>query len=1117
MAVSGCASTLSYDVFISFRGEDTRLGFTGFLYKTLSDRGFRTFFDHNNDDDDARRGIEKAIEESMISIIVFSENYASSAWCLDELVCILESYTTKMKKNNNNYCRRFVFPVFYNVDPSHVRHQKGIYAQALDAHEKKNNFKSDKLKKWRNALNQAANFPGCHFKQGDGYEYELIDRIVDMVSSKIDSSPLRVADHPVGLNYRVLEVNWLLNDDHVAGSHGAGLKVLGIYGMGGIGKTTLALSVYNSIAPKFDASCFLEDVTENSAKHGLMYLQETLLTGITGQKKKNMNLQLASVGEGLLLLKHMLHRKKVFLVLDDVNTSDQLQAIVGGGPNSFGHGSTIIITTRNNKQFLTTNGVHTTYNVEALTKDESLELLCWNAFKTNTFFPDFIDLLNRATTYASGLPLALKVIGSNLYGKGVEEWESALDSYEKIPSKDIQTILKQTYHALDRDARQIFLDVACFFKGYELSVVEYLLSAHYGYGFQPHHFKVLLEKSLIQIDEHNRVKMHDLIQDMGREIVRQESPEHPGKRSRLWLTKDIVDVLENNTGTSEIQSIILDFPKYEKVVQWDGKAFEHMNRLQTLIIRSQRFSEGPKNLPNSLRVLEWWGYPSQSLPSYFYPEKLAVMKLPHSSFLSLELSKSKKFVNMTLLNFDECEFITHIPDVSGAPNLEELSLVHCENLVEIHDSVGFLDKLKILNVPGCCKLRTVPPIHLTSLEHLNLSQCSSLVSFPEILGNMRNITSLSLVYTAISVFPYSIGYLPRLKSLELHGCGKLLLPSSIILLSELEELNIGQCEGLQLYKQEKGIEKVGSVVSSNVKYIDFLSCNISDEFIQIGLAWFSNVVELNLSANNFTVLPTCIKECRLLTTLILDYCMHLQEIAGIPPNLEILSAIRCTSLKDLDLAYLLASTEVCCPLRELILDDCENLQEIRGIPLSIELLSARNCRSLTPACRRMLLIQELHDTGNKSFCLPGTRMPEWFENCSKGHSISFWFRGKFPAISLCIVGHMHKIPTKFRPIVIINGNIMKTELPTKTWFDSEFPMLTDHIFIVGERHIKFEDNVDEVLSANEWNHAVISMDIDFKWNSTGQFAAWIGLHVMKQKCIMGRIQFTNPFNHQPFL
>ncbi|GAU37592.1 hypothetical protein TSUD_365130 [Trifolium subterraneum] len=268
------------------------------------------------------------------------------------------------------------------------------------------------------------------------------------------------------------------------------------------------------------------------------------------------------------------------------------------------------------------------------------------------------------------------------------------------------------------------------------------------------------------------------------------------------------------------------------------------------------------------------------------------------------------------------------------------------------------------------------------------------------------------------------------------------------------------------------------MVASNVKHIDFLSCNISDEFIRTSLAWFSNVVELNLSANNFTILPACIKECRLLAILILDYCMHLREIGGIPPNLETFSAIRCTSLKDLDLTDLIASTKVCCSLRELVLDDCENLQEIRGIPPSIELLSARNCRSLTTSCRKMLLIQELHEAGNKSFCLPGTRMPEWFEHCSNGHSISFWFRDNFPSISLCIVGHMRKIPT---------------------------------------RHIRFEDNVDEVLSENEWNHAVVSIDMDFKSNTTGQFAAGIGLHVIKQNCSMDRIQFTSPFNHQSFL
>lgn len=432
MAGSG---SYSYDVFMSFRGKDTRLGFTGFLYKALSDKGVRTFFDH---DDDAGRGISKtivdAIEESRIGIVILSENYASSTWCLDELVHIIDSFS---KKNNT------VFPVFYNVDPCDVRYQTGGYGQALDEHRKNNNFNSDKLKKWKNALREVANLSGFHFIHGDGYEYELIDKIVDLVSTKIDPTPyLRVVDHPIGLNYRVLKVIRLLNDTHAAAVGSHGLKLLGIYGKGGIGKTTLARAVFNFLSPQFDAFCFLKDVTENSANHGLVHLQQTLLATLAGQKKKDF--QLASIDEGLLLLKNMLHRKKVLLVLDDVNSSDQLQATLGGGPDSFGYGTTIIITTRD-KHFLTTHEVDTTYKVEKLTKEESLELLCWNAFKTNKIYPDYIDLLNRATTWASGLPLALEVIGSYLHGKGVKEWESVLDSYEKIPSKDIQTKLMQTY------------------------------------------------------------------------------------------------------------------------------------------------------------------------------------------------------------------------------------------------------------------------------------------------------------------------------------------------------------------------------------------------------------------------------------------------------------------------------------------------------------------------------------------------------------------------------------------------------------------------------------------------------------------------------------------------
>ena len=143
-----------FDVFLSFRGEDTRLGFIGHLYNALCQCGINTFIDDN-----LQRGEEisarllKIIESSRISIIVFSENYASSTWCLDELAKIIEC-----KKYN-----QLVRPVFYNVDPSEVRNQKGKFGKALSKHEKKiKNTK--KLQIWRKALHEAANISGWHYK-----------------------------------------------------------------------------------------------------------------------------------------------------------------------------------------------------------------------------------------------------------------------------------------------------------------------------------------------------------------------------------------------------------------------------------------------------------------------------------------------------------------------------------------------------------------------------------------------------------------------------------------------------------------------------------------------------------------------------------------------------------------------------------------------------------------------------------------------------------------------------------------------------------------------------------------------------------------------------------------
>ena len=149
----------TYDVFLSFRGEDTRRSFTGFLYHALRQRGINAFID----DQKLRRGQQispallRAIEGSRISIIVFSENYASSTWCLDELVKILECMKTR---------GQLVWPVFYNVDPSVVRHQRHSFGRAMAKHEARFKYNLEKLQNWKEALFQAANLSGWSLDNG---------------------------------------------------------------------------------------------------------------------------------------------------------------------------------------------------------------------------------------------------------------------------------------------------------------------------------------------------------------------------------------------------------------------------------------------------------------------------------------------------------------------------------------------------------------------------------------------------------------------------------------------------------------------------------------------------------------------------------------------------------------------------------------------------------------------------------------------------------------------------------------------------------------------------------------------------------------------------------------
>nr|XP_011470889.1 PREDICTED: uncharacterized protein LOC101291298 isoform X1 [Fragaria vesca subsp. vesca] len=181
-----------HDVFLSFRGKDTRSGFTYHLYKALEREKIKTFFD----DRTLKRGenistaLLQAIEVSRISVVICSENYGSSGWCLDELVRILECQKSK---------QQVVIPVFYKVDPAHVRHQIGSFGEALAGLK----YNEDKVPKWRAALTQVANLSGWTYV--NGYESDFIEKIVKEI---LDVGGVRNETDLNGLNYQENNKYW---------------------------------------------------------------------------------------------------------------------------------------------------------------------------------------------------------------------------------------------------------------------------------------------------------------------------------------------------------------------------------------------------------------------------------------------------------------------------------------------------------------------------------------------------------------------------------------------------------------------------------------------------------------------------------------------------------------------------------------------------------------------------------------------------------------------------------------------------------------------------------------------------------------------------------------------
>jgi len=334
----------------------------------------------------------------------------------------------------------------------------------------------------------------------------------------------------VGIGKRIAHVESLLQLE------ATDVRMIGIWGMGGIGKTTIAQEVYNKLCFEYDSCCFLANIREESGRHGIISLKKKLFSTLLGEE----HLKIDISNGWQKLVERRLHRLKVLIILDDVDDSEQLEILAR--TTWFGSGSRIIVTTRD-KQVLAKEFADV-YQVEALNFDESMRLFNLNAFKRKHLQAEYQELSEKVVDYAKGIPFVLKLLGHRLHGKDKEIWESQLEG--QMHNKKVHDIIKLSYNDLEEDEKRIFLDIACFFYGLQLEVkyIDFLLKDR-DYSVVAG-LERLKDKALISISQENTVSMHDIIQETARQIAGQESIEDPRSQRRLFDPDGVYEVLTHN-------------------------------------------------------------------------------------------------------------------------------------------------------------------------------------------------------------------------------------------------------------------------------------------------------------------------------------------------------------------------------------------------------------------------------------------------------------------------------------------------------------------------------------------------------------------------------------------
>ncbi|XP_057836186.1 disease resistance protein L6 isoform X2 [Cryptomeria japonica] len=781
-----------YDAFINHRGPDVKETVAAALHKYLKEKDCLAFLDDREFElgDPLIPTIANAIYTSRVQIAIFSPRYAESSWCLDELLLMLKTEA------------RFI-PVFCDVKPDDLRYlYKGIYAQAFQKHEENGRYSEERLHQWKEALRTSSGMSGHIFSTANGDVEMLCTKIAMAVQKEVENTRyLEVAKHPVGLDELV--------EDFERQVKGKG-NIVGIFAMGGSGKTTLAKEFCNRKKSEYDGLSFVFDVREASAKDELPCLQSQLLKDLFNEDRK-----FRSVAEGTPFLRDRMGRTRnsFLIVLDDVEDQKQLDALL------FRNNVSLVIVTSRDEKVLSNARIGIRYKLKEMDRAHGKELFCWKAFGLPKAPQGYETLVDSFVNLCGGLPLSIEVSAGNLSGTDdVAIWQSELTKFRSTLHLDIKARLKISFDRLDREQKQIFLDIACFFIGQCKSIG---IRIWKGSGWNAEHtIQTLKDKCLLEIERSPRVvhrfddpfifKMHDHLRDLGREMAI-EMTNQDSFPLRLWRPREL-----KSLEMEGLKSIL------SKTI---GKKFRCFNSIfdSSLGYKITYFLGNSDDGDRILTDLLWIEIESnrnkfESIPSWIPLQSLQCLRIFGGNFWRLWKGDGQVPYQLKELLLRQTPFSEFPKELGMLNNLEDLVLqtwwdgmpVDATSLLE---SLGNLNNLRRL-VLGC---RLKGELTLSSSGYPK-----SEYSGDRCMHKLQSLVISELTFSSKVIV--SGEYCPRLEELLIHYAPDL-NEVHLWLVKSLKSLKLSKCRQL---KSISGNLDVGQLLEWSIH--DCPQLDVSDSF-----------------------------------------------------------------------------------------------------------------------------------------------------------------------------------------------------------------------------------------------------------------------------------------------